>query len=50
MPAMHEVDYEIIGDDMQFVRIELDPGEAVVSEAGSILGGLGDLLSGDRGN
>ena len=22
---MHEVDYEIFGDDMQFVEIELDP-------------------------
>ena len=29
MPAMHEVDYKIFGDDMQFVKIELDPGEAV---------------------
>jgi len=37
MPAMHEVDYEIIGDDMQFVKIELDPGEAVISEAGSMM-------------
>lgn len=37
MPAMHEVDYEIVGDDMQFVKIELDPGEAVLSEAGSMM-------------
>ena len=37
MPAMHEVDYEILGDDMQFVRIELDPGEAVIGEAGSMM-------------
>jgi uncharacterized protein (TIGR00266 family) len=37
MPAMHEVDYEILGDDMQFVKIELDPGEAVISEAGSMM-------------
>ena len=37
MPAMHEVDYEIVGDDMQFVKIELDPGEAVVAEAGSMM-------------
>ncbi|HTK32530.1 MAG TPA: TIGR00266 family protein [Candidatus Saccharimonadaceae bacterium] len=34
---MHEVDYEIVGDDMQFVKIELDPGEAVVAEAGSMM-------------
>ena len=37
MPTMHEVDYEIKGDDMQFVRIQLDPGEAVVAEAGSMI-------------
>jgi len=37
MPAMHEVDYEILGSDMQYVRIELDPGEAVVGEAGSMM-------------
>jgi uncharacterized protein (TIGR00266 family) len=37
MPNMHEVDYEILGDDMQFVKIELDPGEAVVAEAGSMM-------------
>jgi len=34
---MHEIDYEIIGDDMQFVRIILDPGEAVVAEAGGMM-------------
>ena len=37
MPAMHEVDYEILGDDLQFVKIELDPGEAVVGEAGAMM-------------
>jgi uncharacterized protein (TIGR00266 family) len=37
MPAMHEIEYEILGDDMQFVRIELDPGEAVVAEAGGMM-------------
>jgi len=37
MPTMHEIDYEIIGDDMQFVRIILDPGEAVVAEAGGMM-------------
>lgn len=30
----HEVDYEIFGDDLQLVEIELDPGETVVAEAG----------------
>ena len=37
MPTMHEIDYEILGDDMQFVRIILDPGEAVVAEAGGMM-------------
>jgi len=32
----HEVDYTIIGDDMQMVEIELDPGETVVAEAGAM--------------
>lgn len=34
---MHEVDYRIHGDDMQFVEIELDPGEATVAEAGGMM-------------
>ncbi|MEP7028530.1 MAG: TIGR00266 family protein [Candidatus Eisenbacteria bacterium] len=37
MSAMHEVDYEILGDDLQFVKIELDPGEAIVAEAGGMM-------------
>ena len=32
----HEVDYRIIGDDMQMVEIELDPNETVVAEAGAM--------------
>ena len=32
----HEVDYEIFGDDMQVVEIELDPGETVIAEAGAM--------------
>ena len=32
----HEVDYTIVGDDMQMVLIELDPGETVVAEAGAM--------------
>jgi len=32
----HEVDYEIVGDDMQMVLVELDPGETVVAEAGAM--------------
>ena len=34
---MHEVDFEIHGDDMQFVEVELDPQEAVVAEAGAMM-------------
>jgi uncharacterized protein (TIGR00266 family) len=34
---MHDIDYKIHGDDMQFVEIELDPAEAVVAEAGSMM-------------
>jgi len=37
MATMHEVDYEIVGDDLQFVKIELDPKEAVVAEAGGMM-------------
>jgi len=36
MAAMHEVDYKIFGEDIQFVEIELDPGEAAVAEAGGM--------------
>jgi len=37
MSTMHEIDYKIYGDDMQFVEIELDPQEAVVAEAGGMM-------------
>ena len=30
----HKIDYEIFGDDMQVVEVELDPSETVVAEAG----------------
>lgn len=32
----HEVDYEILGHDMQIIEVELDPGETVVAEAGAM--------------
>lgn len=39
-PAMpmrsHDVDYEILGNEMQIVEIELDPGETVIAEAGGM--------------
>jgi uncharacterized protein (TIGR00266 family) len=37
MPSKsHQVDYEIFGDDMQIVEVELDPGETVIAEAGAM--------------
>ncbi len=32
-----EIDYELFGDDMQFVEVTLDPGEVVVAEAGAMM-------------
>lgn len=32
-----EIDYAIKGQEMQFVEIELDPGESVIAEAGSMM-------------
>lgn len=32
-----EIDYELFGDDMQFVEVTLDPGEVVVAEAGGMM-------------
>jgi uncharacterized protein (TIGR00266 family) len=37
MPQQHEVDFRIVGDDMQFVEVELDPGESAIAEAGSMM-------------
>ncbi|WP_088284034.1 TIGR00266 family protein [Ideonella sp. A 288] len=51
--AMDVVDYEIKGSEMQFVEVELDPGEAAVGEAGSLMymeAGIGmDTVFGDGG-
>jgi uncharacterized protein (TIGR00266 family) len=48
---MDVVDYEIRGSEMQFVEVELDPGEAAVGEAGSMMfmdAGIGmDTVFGD---
>ena len=33
----HEIDYCIIGEEMQCVEIELDPAETVIAEAGSLM-------------
>ncbi len=32
----HEIDYKIIGHEMQLLEVELDPGETVVAEAGGM--------------
>ncbi|MFA6152329.1 MAG: TIGR00266 family protein [Chitinophagaceae bacterium] len=33
----HEIDYRIVGEEMQYVEIELDPNETAVAEAGSFM-------------
>jgi len=35
MPS-HEIDFEILGSDLQIVEVELDPGETVIAEAGAM--------------
>src|SRR4249920_1454832 len=37
MAVMHEIEYHIFGDDMQYVEVELDPNEATVAEAGGMM-------------
>ena len=32
-----EIDYELIGDDLQAVIVTLDPGETVIAEAGAMM-------------
>jgi uncharacterized protein (TIGR00266 family) len=33
----HEIDFRIFGEDLQFVEVELDPGESAVAEAGAMM-------------
>ncbi|MEN8188520.1 MAG: TIGR00266 family protein [Thermodesulfobacteriota bacterium] len=33
----HEIDFKVFGSEMQFVEIELDPGESAVAEAGAMM-------------
>jgi uncharacterized protein (TIGR00266 family) len=33
----HEIDFEVFGDDLQFVEITLDPNETVIAEAGAMM-------------
>jgi len=35
--GMDVIEYDIFGDDMQYVEIELDPGEAAIGEAGMMM-------------
>lgn len=37
MKSSHEIDYEIFGEEMQYVSIELDPDETAIAEAGSFM-------------
>ena len=37
MAQQHEVDFRILGSEMQFVEVELDPGESAIAEAGSMM-------------
>lgn len=37
MRSSHDIDYEIKGQELQFVEIELDPGESAIAEAGSMV-------------
>src|SRR6476620_1134438 len=33
----HEIDYQIFGEEMQYVEVELDPGETAIAESGSFM-------------
>lgn len=33
----HEIDYQVFGEEMQYVELELDPQEAVIAEAGNFM-------------
>lgn len=33
----HEIDYELFGEDMQYLEVTLDPGEACIAEAGAFM-------------
>ena len=50
----HEIDYNIYGEEMQYVEIELDPQEAVIAEAGTFMmmdnGITMDTIFGDGSN
>src|SRR5690606_1475025 len=37
MRSNHEIDYRIHGEEMQYVEVELDPGETAIAEAGAFM-------------
>lgn len=37
MPQAHEIDYKIYGEELQYVEIELDPGETAIAESGAFM-------------
>lgn len=37
MSSVHEINFHLYGDDMQFVEIKLDGGESVIAEAGAMI-------------
>jgi uncharacterized protein (TIGR00266 family) len=37
MKSNHELDYEIFGEEMQYVAVELDPNESAIAEAGAFM-------------
>jgi uncharacterized protein (TIGR00266 family) len=37
MRTNHEIDYRIIGEEMQYVEVELDPGETAIAESGAFM-------------
>lgn len=37
MISNHEIDYQIFGEEMQYVAVELDPGETAIAEPGAFM-------------
>jgi len=37
MRTTHEIDYRIVGEEMQYVEIELDPNETAIAESGAFM-------------
>ncbi len=33
----HEIDFKVFGQELQFVEVELDPGESAIAEAGAMM-------------